>query len=76
MTHPRYEVVRTSAGWHKRFVAANGRKVDSSEVYTRRRGAENAIELVHGAFITWVEGKASIARAHDALEVRYVDDRP
>lgn len=42
----RFEVVRTDAGWHGRFVAANGRIVWWTETYTRRRGALRAIELI------------------------------
>ena len=43
---PRFEVVRTDAGWHARFIAANGRIVWWTETYTRRRGAVNAIALL------------------------------
>lgn len=41
----RFEVVRTDAGWHGRFVAANGRIVWWTETYTRRRSAVRAIHL-------------------------------
>jgi uncharacterized protein YegP (UPF0339 family) len=43
---PRYEIVRTDAGWHARFRASNGRIVWTTEVYTRRRDARNAIALL------------------------------
>jgi uncharacterized protein YegP (UPF0339 family) len=39
----RFEIVRTDAGWHSRFRAANGRVVWSTEVYARRTTALEAI---------------------------------
>lgn len=46
MSH--FEIVRTDAEqpWHARFVASNGRIVWTTEQYTRRRGAENAIRAL------------------------------
>jgi uncharacterized protein YegP (UPF0339 family) len=40
----RFEIVRTDAGWHGRFRAANGRIVWSTEVYTRKASLHNAID--------------------------------
>jgi uncharacterized protein YegP (UPF0339 family) len=45
---PRFEIVRTDAGWHARFRAANGRIVWTTEVYARRGKAVNAIQLICG----------------------------
>lgn len=39
----RFEVVRTDAGHHARYVASNGRIVWTTEVYTRRSPAYQAI---------------------------------
>jgi uncharacterized protein YegP (UPF0339 family) len=49
MTDPRFEIVRTPAGYHARFRAANGQIVWTTEVYARRRAALRAIELIAGA---------------------------
>ena len=43
---PRFEIVRSDAGWHARFRAANGRIVFTSEVYTRRRAAVCAVKVM------------------------------
>ena len=43
----RFEIVRTDAGWHSRFRAANGRIVWSTEVYTRERACLRAIEMLY-----------------------------
>ena len=48
----RFEIVRTNAGHHARFIAANGRTVWTTEVYTRRRAAVAAVELIAGAQVT------------------------
>jgi uncharacterized protein YegP (UPF0339 family) len=40
---PRFEVVRTAAGYHARFRAENGRIVWFTEVYTRRAAATRAV---------------------------------
>ena len=41
---PRFEVVRSDAGWFARFIASNGREVwRTSEVYARRRAADTAV---------------------------------
>jgi uncharacterized protein YegP (UPF0339 family) len=71
----RFEVVRTDAGHHARFVAKNGRIVWTTEVYTRRARAENAIESMTNRFIHWHEGKAYTSMPGGYIEVRYVDDR-
>lgn len=46
MKKPHFEVVRTTAGWHARFRAANGQIVWHTETYTRPRGALRAIALL------------------------------
>lgn len=74
----RYDVVRTDAGWHARFIAANGRTVFVTESYTRKRAAENAIETITGRFIqrSGLERFAAYIWSHDGVtEVRYVDQR-
>lgn len=43
---PHFEIVRTAAGWHSRYIAANGRIVWWTETYTRRRAARTAIRLM------------------------------
>ncbi len=55
---PRFEIVRTHAGWHARFRASNGRILMSSEVYTRRRAAVSAVELV--ARTLMVDGRVEV----------------
>ena len=40
----RFEIVRTDAGWHSRFRAANNRIVWTTEVYATRRAAVFAID--------------------------------
>lgn len=74
---PRFEVVRTDAGWHARFRAANGRIVWATEVYTRRVGAEDAVALLaipHDARLTRV-GVRTITDKVPPIEVRTVDER-
>lgn len=74
---PRFEIVRSDAGWHARFRAANGRVVWATEVYQRRGKAVHAIEL-----ITFGEFYASPFQAHPEvrcnggrlLEVHDVDE--
>lgn len=81
----RFEIVRTDDGHHARFVAANGRIVWATEVYTRRRAAKNAIESLIDPFIgCWVdptsgqvEHRVDSWNKRDAvlIEVRDVDER-
>lgn len=63
---PRFEIVRGDAGWHARFIAANGRIIFWTENYTRRRGAVNAIALLD------TELAADAARPDN---IRGVDER-
>lgn len=49
MSSPRFEVVHTKAGFHARFITANGRTQWWTESYLRRRNAVAAIELICGA---------------------------
>ena len=67
MGAPRFEAVRTAAGWHGRLVAANGRTVWTTEVYTRRRAAVAAINVLLAAVETHLR---------DPVEVRDIDERP
>jgi uncharacterized protein YegP (UPF0339 family) len=60
---PRFEVVRSDAGWHARFRAANGRKVWQTEVYERRGAAALAVRLL------------AEATANGFATVREVDER-
>lgn len=62
---PRFEIVRTDAGWHSRFRAGNGQIVWTTEVYTRRKPAQNAVVLM-----TWNMGSWG-----EVSEVRDVDER-
>lgn len=55
-----FEVVRTEAGWHARFRAANGRIVWTTEPYTRRRAALAAIESILDPCFGWIEGDAIV----------------
>jgi uncharacterized protein YegP (UPF0339 family) len=57
----RFDVVRTNAGYHARFVAANGEIVWTTEVYTQLDTALDAIDLLRG-------------NALGVLEVRRVDE--
>lgn len=45
---PHFEVVHADAGWHARFVAANGQTVWTTESYTRRKTAVRAVDLIVG----------------------------
>ena len=63
---PRFEVVRSDAGWFARFRAANGQKVWQTESYTRRRAAWNAISVLD---------TAAAAEAAVPSRVREVDER-
>ena len=60
---PRWEIVRTDAGWHARFRASNGAVLVASETYGRRRDAVRCVRLVGGA------------PRHSLVEVRDVDER-
>lgn len=42
MSASRFEIVRTDAGWHARFIS-NARIIFASENYTRMVGAERAV---------------------------------
>lgn len=73
----RFEIVRSAAGWHARYRAANGRIVWTTEVYTRRRAALEAIESIVDAPITsspFSDGP-EISRHRAPLEVRDIDER-
>lgn len=65
----RFEIVRTNAGHHARFIADNGKTVWTTEVYKRRTGAVNAIASIGDA------PRYSNGRDADLIEVRDVDDR-
>jgi uncharacterized protein YegP (UPF0339 family) len=77
--NPRFEIVRTAAGWHARFRAANGRVVWVTEVYERRRAAVRAVEAIAGSAVigTTVIGTTYLtvnwSRGH--LRVVEVDER-
>lgn len=65
---PRFEIVRTAAGWHARYKASNGQVIFASEVYTRRRGVVSAIHSIARSF--W--GFASFD--YDEIGVLFVGD--
>lgn len=75
MSAARWEIVRTAAGWHARFKAANNRTVVTTETYKRRRGAENAVEAVTGTFLRGPDNRRVIGY-DPRFPVHYVDDRP
>ena len=77
---PRFEVVRSDAGWFARFVGANGRKVWQTEVYARPLAAFHAIALITGEPVRVHNGGFEVkswALAPETvhLEVREVDER-
>ena len=75
---PRFEVVRSDAGWFARFRAANGRKVWQTESYHRRAKALRALELVVGYDVAAYRDTWEIphpAGNYGLLEVREVDER-
>jgi len=73
---PRFEVVRSDAGWFARFIAANGREVwRTSETYERRGKAERAVELATGHEVYGTPDGLRVSRNLSALEVRLVDER-
>lgn len=75
-TAPRYEIVHTGpAQFHARFVASNGETVMSSESYTRRRAAREAVETVSGETIHYANGIGYVDHGTRSIEVRYVDER-
>jgi uncharacterized protein YegP (UPF0339 family) len=63
---PRFEVVRTAAGYHARFRAENGRIVWFTEVYTRRAAATRAVDILE-SFVGGFYGPY--------IEVRDIDER-
>lgn len=74
---PRFEIVRTAAGWHARFRAANGQVVWTTESYTRRRaaiGAIKALPTVYDRGTTTLLAGGVWFGSH-RVEVREVDER-
>jgi uncharacterized protein YegP (UPF0339 family) len=47
---PRFEIVRSDAGWFARVRGGNSRKVWQSEVYTRETAALNAFRVLGDLF--------------------------
>lgn len=82
---PRFEIVRSDAGWFARFVGANSRKVWQTEVYTRRRAAVNAVACMVDPFRgAWVDPHTEqVTYRRDSwnktdavlIEVRTIDER-
>lgn len=68
---PRFEVVRTHAGFHARYIAANGKTVFTTEVYNRRRAALRAIALISES--SDAPGRRWLRST--SVEVRDVDER-
>lgn len=81
MSAPRFEVVVTNAGHHARSIAANGQVVLTSEVYTRREAARNAIRItaqlfsVTPVFFDEHDGKVYVHAAGMRVPVVDVDER-
>ena len=80
MTSPRFEVVHTKAGFHARFITANGRTQWWTESYNRRRNAVAAIELICGAPVLTSpfadHPEVMWAGISQPTEVRDIDERP
>lgn len=78
---PRFEIVRTKAGWVARFIGANGKTVWVTESLRSRANALRAIELITGYRPARQYGdglEVYVASAVDPdglLEVREVDER-
>lgn len=81
---PRFEIVRTDAGWHARYKSANGEKVWTTEAngYRKERTAIAAIESFTGYEVTVQPNtenlevyKWDIKLGLVLLEVRRVDER-
>lgn len=73
---PRFEIVRTDAGWHARFVAANGQTVWTTESYTRRRAAVRAVSVICGQTVTAYRDTLEVPHTsgnYGLLEVREVE---
>lgn len=53
----RFVIVRTAAGWHVRFMAANNRVVWTTQVYSNESSAYKAIYFLRGnlAAREWVD---------------------
>jgi uncharacterized protein YegP (UPF0339 family) len=81
MRAPRFEVVATNAGHHARSIAANGQVVLTTEVYSRREAARNAIRItaqlfsVTPVFFDEQDGVMYVNAAGMRVEVRDVDER-
>lgn len=71
----RFEIVRTDAGWHSRFRAANGRIVWTTEVYTRRNAAVLAVHQIAKPIISTPWEHGVMVERHGTVEVRDVDER-
>lgn len=73
MSAPRFEICRTDDGWTARFRSSNGKVIFStgSQVYTRRKGALNAIHLIADPSLT--DGRVYLNGT--SLEVRECDER-
>lgn len=49
MSNLNIQVVQTDSGWHLRIKGANGEKMMTSEVYTRRETAEESLDVITNA---------------------------
>lgn len=80
MSSPRFEVVHTKAGFHARFITANGRTQWWTESYLRRRNAVAAIERICAAPVLTSpfadHPEVMWAGSVQPTEVRDVDERP
>jgi uncharacterized protein YegP (UPF0339 family) len=70
---PRFEVVRTDAGWHARFVASNGQTVWVTESYRKKETAVRAIDTLARHFSPTGQAWVSNVRVGNErhVEVRY-----
>lgn len=80
MSGHRFEIVRTKAGHHARFVASNGKLMWVTEPYLRRRAAVTAIERICAAPVLTSpfadHPEVMWAGSVQPTEVRDVDERP
>lgn len=80
MSGHHFQIVRTAAGFHSRFVASNGKIMFTTEPYLRRRAAVAAIERICAAPVLTSpfadHPEVMWAGSVQPTEVRDVDERP
>lgn len=73
MPESRFEIVRTDAGWHARYIAANGQTVWTTESYRQKATAVRAVDTLARYFSptgqAWISN-VRIGGTH-AVDIRY-----